>query len=873
MAKSPVSDELGMAAAPLRPAPKALAVRAGVNVPGRTQGLNLTKVIGPVGAGPGRPFRQTAALLADRAGGAAGWLRAESRQRRTTEPAIARCGAAAHGSGLGVRRWAVERTRAGLDGQAAPVARSLRLKCSAPFKTIFITLFSLVVSALGLRAGQTYSGANGSTVNFATYVATDTVTLGSWQGKYGQDGSVVVGDVSVQPAYGRVDASGINTWTWGATNDLRGLQTYNNGRIASCFYSPEGTGSRITIDVSTTDSQTHRLAIYALDWDGDWQGRRQETIEILDGDDDTVLDSKALPSFTVGEYLVWDVRGHVKVRAADQVGKNAIINGIFIGPPEGGPANIPPTVSLLSPADGATAAEPASFTLQADARDRDGTVSKVQFFANGSLLGESAAPPYVANWSNVAAGSYALKAIAYDNAGASGVSGINTVTISGRSVPTVTVVSPLDGATTNAPGSFTLSADARDPSGYITTVQYFANDALITEATQSPFASQWNNVATGSYRLTAKALSSTGASAVSSPVRVIVNGAPPPGGTASATFVGIDQTSQGSWEGRYGTEGYNIFGDLAKDPPYATINASNISLWQWSFNNEPQALHRVVENNRVAAVLYDPTSFSIDVNMTDSQIHRLAVYAMDWDNRGRQERVEIVDAVSGAVLNSRSLSSFVRGEYVSWDVSGHIKVRAVNLNGSTNAALNGIFLGSPRPPQGLVTYLTNDGDTKGNWAARYGKDGYLLKDGSASLPSYVASITVRNNHDVVWENPTADVRGLWDPQTRTRVAAAWTSPTNDAGSSFTIDVNLTDNRVHQIALYALDWEPNSFRKEIILGVDGETGQLLDLHDTHHGNQGGQYMLWQVRGKVQFQVINNDPAYDAVISGLFFDTFP
>ena len=68
--------------------------------------------------------------------------------------------------------------------------------------------------------------------------------------------------------------------------------------------------------------------------------------------------------------------------------------------------NSPPTVSLTSPANGASFAAPASITLTASASDSDGTIQKVEFFYAGTnLIATVTSPPYTFNWTNVAAGS------------------------------------------------------------------------------------------------------------------------------------------------------------------------------------------------------------------------------------------------------------------------------------------------------------------------------------------------------------------------------------------------------------------------------------------------------------------------------------
>ncbi len=79
--------------------------------------------------------------------------------------------------------------------------------------------------------------------------------------------------------------------------------------------------------------------------------------------------------------------------------------------------NTPPTVSITSPAPGATFIAPAAITINADAADSDGTISSVGFYANDTLLGADTVSPYSFAWANVAAGNYTLTAKATDDLG------------------------------------------------------------------------------------------------------------------------------------------------------------------------------------------------------------------------------------------------------------------------------------------------------------------------------------------------------------------------------------------------------------------------------------------------------------------------
>jgi len=80
-------------------------------------------------------------------------------------------------------------------------------------------------------------------------------------------------------------------------------------------------------------------------------------------------------------------------------------------------ANAPPTVSLVAPSAGSSFAVLGTMHLSAAAADSDGIVNRVHFFANNVWIGASTAAPFSLMWTNVAAGTYTLIAIATDNGG------------------------------------------------------------------------------------------------------------------------------------------------------------------------------------------------------------------------------------------------------------------------------------------------------------------------------------------------------------------------------------------------------------------------------------------------------------------------
>jgi len=88
-----------------------------------------------------------------------------------------------------------------------------------------------------------------------------------------------------------------------------------------------------------------------------------------------------------------------------------------------------PTVRLTAPATNVTTAAPATVALEATASTTNGSITKVEFFNGTTLLSSKTSAPYTYNWSNVAAGTYTISAVATDNIGEKATSTEITVTV------------------------------------------------------------------------------------------------------------------------------------------------------------------------------------------------------------------------------------------------------------------------------------------------------------------------------------------------------------------------------------------------------------------------------------------------------------
>jgi gliding motility-associated-like protein len=203
-------------------------------------------------------------------------------------------------------------------------------------------------------------------------------------------------------------------------------------------------------------------------------------------------------------------------------------------------ANVPPVANLTSPANNTTFTTNADISLTANASDTDGTISKVEFYNGNTKLGEDLTSPYSFVWNNVPNGNYSISAKAIDNQTAAASSGIVNIAVSTATPPVVSISSPANNATFFANNTVTINATATTPTGTITKVEFFNGTTKLGEDLTNPYSFGWNNVAVGSYSITAKATNSLNATATSTAVNITV------GPAASPPVVTITSPTTGS---------------------------------------------------------------------------------------------------------------------------------------------------------------------------------------------------------------------------------------------------------------------------------------------------------------------------------------
>ncbi len=164
--------------------------------------------------------------------------------------------------------------------------------------------------------------------------------------------------------------------------------------------------------------------------------------------------------------------------------------------------------------------------------------------------------------------------------------------------------------------------------------------------------------------------------------------------TSTARFQFVDPATEGSWQGVYGKDGYNVIGGTAAYPGYVTVTGG-VSPYIWNSTTSDQRAPESASTgtNRVAGT-WAGTAFNIDLHFSDTAQHQVGLYLLDWDNLRRGDSIIVVDAATNAILDVRNASSFANGQYWVWTLSGHV-ILQITQTGAANAVISGLFFDPP----------------------------------------------------------------------------------------------------------------------------------------------------------------------------------
>ncbi|MCC8425828.1 alpha-L-rhamnosidase C-terminal domain-containing protein [Mucilaginibacter sp. UR6-11] len=166
-----------------------------------------------------------------------------------------------------------------------------------------------------------------------------------------------------------------------------------------------------------------------------------------------------------------------------------------------------------------------------------------------------------------------------------------------------------------------------------------------------------------------------------------------------------DSLTGGQWIKRYGKDGYMLFNyfNSGKHLQKLPTCISAIGL-----RHEANVLHTIATPGNYlltdtagfahhlgAITTRDPKAclqtMTLDIKVTDSNVHQIALYLLDWDSKDRRSAIEVFDLKTLNLLAPVQLvKNYQKGKYMVFNYSGSIRIRINQITGK-NAALSGVF--------------------------------------------------------------------------------------------------------------------------------------------------------------------------------------
>jgi len=700
------------------------------------------------------------------------------------------------------------------------------------------------ITTVGSAYGGTTSGWTSAPAGTSTYTSSTTwptagiqvnqAPQGSWINTLGSGGYLLAGwdgaqDVSDLPTVSATLSQGSPTqWAQG-TSDVRALQAPDGSTVrnAAAYTDP----TAVSVKLGFTNAYSGTISVYALDWNNEGD---QESISVDDGSGPKTVSLTS--GFSNGDWVTFPANvvagATVTITATKTGGTDAELSAIMLGG-----AGAPPATGgqQLSQGGWVGSLGSAGYDLAA-------------WYGSSDLTAIPSASVTVVHGSRYVWAADTTDARALSN---SAQTVRNSATYYDPNQ--IELQLTFSAAYTGQLSLYGVDWDAGGRRELITVNGQ--TDSLSADFSQGAWVSFPITAAAGA-TVTITVDRTAGGNAVLSGIFLGGAGAPP---SAPPDAV---QSPQGSWVGTYGVAGYVLAGwdnglDSASTPG-VTETVTQGSRYQWAANTtDVRALANAAGTARDAATYYDPNEISIQLTFTNAFNGNLELYAVDWDNAGRQETAT-VNGVTASVG-----TSFTNGAWLTFPIvvgaNGTVTITVDRVAGP-NAVLSGIFIGGAGAPPAGPPVPTQS--PQGNWVGTYGAAGYALagwNNGYDLTATPGVTETLAQGSTYVWASNTSDARALANPAGTVRNAATYYDA-NQIVVQLTFSTAWTGN----LHLYAVDWD-SAGRRETIT-VNGVTANLSGDFSQ------GAWVAFPINVAANSGVtitVDNVGGPNAVLSGIFF----
>lgn len=449
-------------------------------------------------------------------------------------------------------------------------------------------------------------------------------------------------------------------FVWAAdVKDSRAVATADGiQRHAACWFDWEALELEVNLP-----GVPQALALYFLDWGT--AGERVQTVELIDAATGRVLDRQRVAAFSAGRWLKWWARGALRLRIIPET-SNAVLSGVAVGAAADHFASFAAADSTTRGDWSAAYGSRGAVLLFDPPFLPDGTrlrVGTTNTWSWEEFLADPRAPHLPDSLVRRAACWYADESFPLDL----------DLTESG---PRQVALYFLDWGTDNQRHQRIKVTDAD-------------TGRLLDERDIAGFGGgrhlRWLVGGRVRFEINAVALN-----AVLSGIFLDVPAAP-----ASAAFAGEDTGTRGQWPDHYGDDGVMLADDATRLPLGAAAEFRQATPFVWDSSPvDSRALRRESAPGRVAACWYDWQAVTFDLTLPGDAPQPVALHFLDWDTAGfRSGEVEVLDGVSGRLLDRRPLTAYGDGRYLIWEAAGPLRFRV--RAATANAVLSGVFFGSP----------------------------------------------------------------------------------------------------------------------------------------------------------------------------------
>jgi hypothetical protein len=246
----------------------------------------------------------------------------------------------------------------------------------------------------------------------------------------------------------------------------------------------------------------------------------------------------------------------------------------------------------------------------------------------------------------------------------------------------------------------------------------------------------------------------------------------------------------------------------------------------------------------------------------------------DQVNYYQVERSEQPDFSNPTLLGRNNAGHFSDAR-VKPSTTYYYRVAAVNLSGMIGPFSKSVKATTKSDTQtSTATFLGIDEDTKGNWPANYGSDGFIMLSyfwgrNCQAWPDYLCAVdygNFTNRQFSNWKNSTTS--SLFPSPISYNLCFLGALET--AGSD-SLKLYISDSQPHQLALYVCDFDKRS-REETIEILDLK-GHLLNPTIAVSNFEAGKWLRFKFSGSIQIRISNHKSSSTAVLSALMFDKTP